>query len=271
MFAILLFNSWIVNMINKDRYRQQASSLLSKMHRARSLFAKHKPSIGYVGEQALRLAIKRILPKGFDVCQGFVINNNTIKDDNISNQCDIIIHRKEKRAIAYSIGDLKIINISSVIAVIEVKSSIRYKSFSTTLKAFEKLNELGVNCFYIFIFSSISKKSLQRWFFQYKFPKFKNKDYLFFQKELFDWPDKEWLPNAILSLNSGNYYKLDHLQDDENDYIGYASYLIKDKKNKDICCLQELFSSIMYYILNDPLINDISNYSIKDGFRLYRI
>ena len=54
------------------------------MREARSLFGNHKPSIGYVGEEILRQALKRIIPNGFDVCQGWVLSKNRDKKDNLS-------------------------------------------------------------------------------------------------------------------------------------------------------------------------------------------
>lgn len=257
-------------MTKEDIYRKKAKYLLGKVCKAKSLFAKHKPSIGYVGEQVLRQAIRKLIPNDFDVCQGFILNNSIANKDILSNQCDIIIFHKEKEAIAYSIGDLKVINSRSAVAVIEVKSSIRKESFYTTLKAFEKLNEIGVNNTFVFIFGSLSKQSLERWIFHYKLPENNNDEWIIMDADLYDWPDKEWLPNAILSLESCNFYKLDHLQDEENDWVGYASYIIKDRKNKEVSCLQEFFANIMT-MLNGSLEIDINGYSIKDGFLLFRM
>ena len=240
------------------------------MCEAKGLFAKHKPSVGYVGEQALRLAVRKIIPNDFDVCQGFILNNNIDNKDMLSNQCDIIIYHKEKGAIAYSIGDLKVVHSHSVVAVIEVKSSIRKESFFTTLKAFEKLNEIGVNNTFVFVFGPLSNHSLKKWTFHYKLSENNNDEWIIMDTDLYDWSDVEWLPNAILSLESCNFYKLDHLQDDENDWVGYASYIIKDRKNKEVNCLQEFFANIMT-MLNGSLEIDINGYSIKDGFLLFRM
>ena len=131
-------------MTQEERYRQQAVFFIKELNKARILFAKHKPSIGYVGEELLRLALRDLLPKEYDVCQGFVLNNEIKQKDNISRQCDIIVFRKGKQSIAYSIGELNVINAHSVVAVIEVKSSLNRDTFLTTLEAFEKLQELRV-------------------------------------------------------------------------------------------------------------------------------
>ncbi len=256
-------------MTQEERYRQQAVFFIKKLNEARILFANHKPSIGYVGEELLRIALRKLLPKEYSVCQGFVLNNKNKQEDNISRQCDIIVFRKEKQSIAYSIGELKVINAHSVVAVIEVKSSVTKDSFYSTLKALEQLEELRVNHNFIFVFNKISKQSLQRWLFQYRLPQGVSGPKVV-DMCLYDWPDKEWLPISVLSLESHNYFVLDHLQDDNNDWVGYVSYKITDKRNKEISCLQEFFAKVMD-LLNGKIEVDQNEYSIKDGFPLFRM
>jgi hypothetical protein len=256
-------------MTQEERYRQQAVFFIKELNKARMLFANHKPSIGYVGEELLRLALRDLLPKEYDVCQGFVLNNEIKQKDNISRQCDIIVFRKGKQSIAYSIGELNVINAHSVVAVIEVKSSLNRDSFLTTLEAFEKLQELRVIQKFVFVFGKLSKRSLRRWFFQYRYPKNSNEEVLVMDTALYDWSDMEWLPESILSLESHNLFVLDHLQDDDNDFIGYTSYKIKDKTNMEISCLQEFLANVMD-LINSTFEIDRNAYSIKDGFPLYR-
>jgi hypothetical protein len=257
-------------MNKEDKYRNIAVFFIKEIKKSRALFKNHRPSIGYVGEFLLRHGLKRILPNDFGVCQGFVLNDKSKKEDKLSRQCDIIVFRKGNGAIAYSVGDLKVINASSVVAVIEVKSSIGKKTFFTTLDAFKKLSMLGVRNRFVFVFGSISKQSLLKWFTQYRFPQNYNIEYMAMDCELYDWSDKDWLPNSILSLESYKYYVLDHLQDNNNDWVGYTSYKITDKKNKEISCLQEFFATIMD-LLNGSFEMDQNVYSIKDGFPLFQM
>lgn len=252
------------NMTREEEYRQQAKILLRSISKARELFEKHKPSIGYVGEESLRIAIKKIIPNGVCVSQGFVINKE-IEDEEkqLSSQCDIIIYRKNKDAIEYSCGDLSVINASSVVAVIEVKSSITQRTFTTTFNAFEILTRLGVPHKFIFIFGSITPKTLERWI--------RNKQIMTHDTPLYDWSDVELLPKAILSLQSHKYFVLDHIQNDYNDWVGYASYIIKDKEKKEISCLQEFLASLMDLIDYDTLTIDINEYSLSEGFTLFQM
>lgn len=257
-------------MTQEDRYRQQARILIKKMIEARKLFAKHKPSIGYVGELLSRQVLRNLLPKEYGICQGFILNKNIKNEDKLSTQCDIIIFRKGNGSIAYSIGDLKVIKASYVIAVFEVKSSLNKDTFLSTLEAFEKLQELRVEHKFVFVFGKLSKRSLRRWFFQYRYPKNSNEEVLVMDTALYDWSDMEWLPESILSLESHNLFVLDHLQDDDNDFIGYTSYKIKDKTNMEISCLQEFLANVMD-LINSTFEIDRNDYSIKDGFPIYTI
>ena len=257
-------------MTQEDRYRRQAKILLDRRNEAKSLFSMHKPSIGYVGEHILRQSLKGVLPSDFSVCQGFVINTNSSDENMLSKQCDIVIYRKANEAVMYSVGELKVINACYAVAVIEVKSSIRKESFFTTLKAFERLKELGVRNKFIFVFGAVSKQSLSNWFFQYKYPESNINEWMVMDTELYDWSDKEQLPNSILSLESCKYYVLDHLQDEKNDWVGYASYKITDSKNMEISCLQEFFASVME-MLNGKFYVDQNDYSIKDGFPMWKM
>lgn len=256
-------------MTQEDRYRKQARILIKKMIEARKLFAKHKPSIGYVGELLLRQVLKNLLPKGYEICQGFILNKTIINEDKLSSQCDIIIFRKQNGSVAYSIGELKVINASYVVAIIEVKSSLNKDSFLKTLEAFEKLQEIRVKQKFVFVFGKVSRRSLRRWFFQYRIPKNCNDEFGVMDVELYDWSDIEWLPKSILSLESHNLFLLDHLQDENNDYVGYASYKITDKTNVEISCLQEFLANMMD-LLNGAFEIDRNDYSIKDGFPLYK-
>lgn len=255
-------------MTREDRYRQQSEILIEKRNEAKSLFSKHLPSIGYVGERLLRQALNRLLPNDYAVCQGFIINPTSVDIDNLSNQCDIIIYRKENGAVMYSVGELKVIRACSAVAVIEVKSSIKKETFITTIESFERLEELGVRNKFIFVFGALSKRSLSSWFFQYKYPNSNNNEWIVMDTELYDWSDKERLPNSILSLKSRKYYVLDHLQDDKNDWVGYASYKITDKKDKEVSCLQEFFASVID-LIDGTFEVDQDSYSIKDGFPLW--
>ena len=87
---------------------------------------------------------------------------------------------------------------------------------------------------------------------------------------MYDWPDKEWLPKAIVTLESNKYFKLEHLSAYDGDWVGYTVLNIKDSKEASISCLQEFFSDIVMSTYDDVTPIDIESYSIEDGIRLFR-
>lgn len=130
-----------MNKINhEEKYRKEAERLISNMESAKQLLNIHRPSIGYVGESLLRRTLNRLLPHNVGICQGFICATKNGNKDRLSKQCDIIIYQKNNSSILYSCRDLKVVKAESVIAVIEVKSSINKKTFFTTLEAFQKLH-----------------------------------------------------------------------------------------------------------------------------------
>lgn len=265
-------------MNSEGKYRQQAKKLLGMRDKAKTILSNHKPSIGYIGEYLLRDVLKGFLPSNYNICQGFVQDASLHNINNLSKQCDVIIYRKDKNAEIYSVGDLKIINSKSVVAVIEVKSSISNNTFTTTLESFEKLYQLGVQSKFLFIYGSLSSKSFFNWLVQYKLPPKTDNDLLYktdnnfvlTETELYDWSDQEWLPNSVLSLESHRLYVLTHYQDYNDDWVGYVSYKIKDKNYKEISCLQEFLANVMQML--DPGFDiEMSKLNIKDAFPLWRM
>lgn len=249
-------------MTKEEQYRRQAKIFLGRIKETRAFFGNHKPSIGYVGENILRNSLKVLMPHSYGICQGFVAYCGEI-----SRQCDIIIYTKGKDSIHKSYGELKIVNAESIVAVIEVKSSINKETFHTTLKAFEQLEQFGVTNSYLFVYEKLTYRSLKRWLFEYKHPS-SNVDT---DTYLYDWPDKEWLPNSIVALESNKYFKLNHISAYDGDWIGYSALNIRDHPDAQISCLQEFFSDILMTINGEVIAIDIEKYSIDGGVVLFRM
>lgn len=252
-------------MTQEEKYRQQARVFLRRINEARLFFGNHKPSIGFAGEHLLRKSLHTLVSQSYGICQGFV----TYKGE-ISRQCDIIIYTKGKDSIYKSYGELKVVNAESVVAIIEVKSSISKETYHSTLKAFEQLYTLRVtNCF-LFVYGQLSRRRMGSSLFSYKYPNSCTEQYLVTESYLYDWPDLEWLPNSVLALESNKYFKLGHISADNGDWVGYTALNIKDSKDARISCLQEFFSDIVMLINNDEMPMDTENYSIEDGIELFR-
>lgn len=252
-------------MTQEEKYRKLAKVFLRRIEEARQYFSNHKPSIGFVGEYILRNSLHTLVSQSYGICQGFV----TYKGE-ISRQCDVIIYTKGKKSIHKSYGELKIVNAESVAAVIEVKSSLSKKTFYTTLKAFEQLEGFGVTDNFLFVYGKLTRGALKSWLFEYKCPSTNANGIIAVDTYLYDWPDKEWLPKAIVALESNKYFKLEHLSAYDGDWGGYTVLNIKDSKEASISCLQEFFSGIVMSTYDDVTPMDIESYSIEDGIRLFR-
>lgn len=249
-------------MTHEDKYRQQAKVFLRRMTEAKLFFDKHKPSVGFVGEYLLRKSLHALLSNDYGICQGFVIYGKEI-----SRQCDIIIFKKGEDSISNSYGELKIVNAEKVVAVIEVKSSIKKDTFFSTLKAFEELHTLRVtNCF-LFVYGQLSRRKMYNWLI-YNCPNTSTEQYIVTDSYMYDWPDIDWLPNSVLALDSNKYFKLCHLSADNGDWVGYTALNIKDSKNAQISCLQEFFSDIVS-LCEGMMSIDIESYSIEEGIELF--
>lgn len=236
---------------------------MSSITEARKRLHIHKPSLGAYGEFLLLDVINKGLSPGFFACQGFIesVNGET------SNQMDLIICRGND-SIIESFGNTKIVRADSVIAVIEIKSTIKQKTFNTTLDAFKQLHKMGVSNTYLFVYGKLTKKCIQKWLFSYGLD-CKATDVVT-EEYLYDWPDKEWLPNAIVTLESNNLYALSIDPYDSGDWFGYLSVRLTDRNNDRVSCLQE-FLHIVLESITDKYVINLGDFSINEGIPLFRI
>lgn len=256
----------IVIMTKESKYRQLAKVFLIRLNEAKLFFNNHKPSIGFVGEYILRESLHTLMSQSYGICQGFVVYK-----EQMSRQCDVIIYKKGQYSINKSYGELKIIKAESVVAVIEVKSSITKRTYFSTLKAFEKLNTLRVtNCF-LFVYGQLTQRNLSNWLYSYKSSNTCREQDIITDSYLYDWSDMQWLPNSVLSLESNKFFKLGHISVDNGDWLGYTALNIKDSKDANISCIQEFFSDIIQSINNGVLSIDVEKYSIEDVVELFRL
>ena len=254
-------------MTYEEQCRRKAMKLLHDIDVAKNLMASHKLSVGYVGEHLLMNKLSQMLPKEYRVGQGFVIN---MEDESLSNQCDIIIYQKTPSAIYKAFGNIKIIKSDYVCAVIEVKSSIQKKTFYSTLDAFRRLSSMRITNTFLFCYGMLSRTSIVKWFASYR-TKNMDGDIIVLDTDLYDWPDKEWLPNTIISLECDSLFSIEISPYDNGDWFGYTSYIIEDKENRKIGCLQEFFVNILRLLKADvPRVN-AQSYSVDSGIPLFRI
>lgn len=244
-----------------EYYRSKAECLLTQINDGRNFLSHHKPSLGFWGEYLLRGFLRENLPHDIKVTQGFITLDEDFdairkkiyyflnkKEDgieyvspaSISPQCDIILYRNK---VVKSFGEVDIVNAKDVMGVIEVKNSIGRKGFERTNKVFEKLQLMGVNNKYLFIYNSPSLETLKSYF----FPKQNKENDVIIVDDgtmaLYDHGDEAYLPSIIIGVNR-NYALCQDYVIEKRDQFGYVTYRLT-KENASLSCLQ-LFLSFLY-------------------------
>lgn len=240
---------------NNESYRKNAEKLYAEISLARKVLSMHKPSIGYWGESILRDFLRHHLSSNVRVTSGFIFHKDNVDSEEIkSHQCDIIIYDVNYTPI-HSFGEIELIPSCAVIAVIEVKSSIKRKTFEKTLSDFDLLGQMGIRNKYVFVFSSPSPKTIKSYFFDNVNSEdgFLVADCLNYK---YDHGSFETLPTAIVSLNSDFLLCQDYIEGNRDMY-GYAAYTFTYPTKSTIASLQ-LFLGM---IVNDCAANlQDSNY-----------
>ena len=113
-----------------------SAELQSKLAQVRSYITKHNPTIGVLTEEILRDFLKNHLPNLVSVEQGFVMS----RDGEISKQCDILVYDSQTYAPFFRVNDIVVVPSESVIAVIEVKTTITKQIFHGVIDYFSSFN-----------------------------------------------------------------------------------------------------------------------------------
>ena len=225
-------------MAHNEYFRLKAEELLNRLKQVKTIVSKHNLTIGQIAEGILRAFLKEVCPNKVQVAQGFIY-----KDNNISTQCDIIIYDNLNYSPLFTWDDLIIIDSNAVLAVIEVKVSIREKDFNKTINDFELLRTMGVCNKFLFIYNAPLLKTLNNYF----FPSTDNDSLIFSTNFKYDHDSYEKLPDAIVGLNKA-YYLQKGYADGGRDMLGYNSLIWVDEENKEISCLEEFVSAILSII-----------------------
>ena len=162
--------------------------------------------------------------------QGFIKNNN----GEISKQCDILIYDSQSYAPLYRVNDIVVVPSDSVIAVIEVKTTINRQIFHNVIDYFKSFEYLPNAKTYLFIFNSNSIDKIQSYLHSYKH----KGDY-----QLFDHDTFQYLPDEITGINESFHLHKDSVINDR-DMIGYNSLFYEDLEGSEINAIQLFYLSI---------------------------
>lgn len=222
-------------------FRYQAEELALQLKMGRQFLTAHKPSLGFGGECVLRGFLQSHLPSTVQITSGFVVHG-----EEVSHQCDIIIYDKRFAPLA-KFGEIEVVPSKAVLAVIEVKSSIRQKTFDKTLSDFEQLGSMGVANKFLFVFAPIKMATIRQYFWGKPSPEDEGSVVADNASRKYDNGREQSLPSAIVSLGENYFLSLDYV-DTGQDTMGYSAYryVYTTQKNKrhSTSCLQFFIGSL---------------------------
>lgn len=204
--------------------------LLQKLNQVKAFISRHNPTIGLLTEEVLRDFLRTHLPKVVSVEQGFIIRKN----GELSRQCDVIIYDSLLYAPFYRINDVVVVPEESVLAIVEVKTSITKKTFHDVIRYFADFKNFHNIRTYLFIFKAVSISRLSQYFHNYKHPG---------EYQQFDHDTFYWLPDEITGINPSFHLSKDGVITDR-DQMGYTSYFFDGLDGSEISALENFFLSI---------------------------
>lgn len=207
-----------------------SQELMIKLAQVKSYITKHNPTIGVLTEEILRDFLKNHLPQLVSVEQGFIISEK----GELSKQCDILIYDSQSYAPAYRINDIVVVPSDSVIAVIEVKTTINRNIFHGVVDYFKSFDYLPNAKTYLFIYNSNSIDKIGDYLHSYKHEG---------SYQLFDHDTFQYLPDEITGINQSYHLRKDSVITDR-DMIGYSSWFYDNIEGSEINALQHFYSSI---------------------------
>jgi hypothetical protein len=249
-----------------EYFRLKTEELLNELSQVKTFIKKHNPTIGLLTEEILRKFLTTFLPKGVSVEQGFVVGVN----GELSKQIDIIVYDSHRYAPYYRINDIIVIPSSSVIAIVEVKTTVKSKTaFHEIIQYFYSISKQlhYKTSKYLFIYNSATVGMLDTYFNSFKHPG----DYQKFDHDTF-----QNLPDVITGINSSYHLKKDYVTF-ESDKMGYTSYNYIDNTDKDISSLELFYKDVLGKVSNylqgatDLNVDNQFNFDVKNDKTLKSI
>ncbi len=242
-----------------NNYFQLVSDeLLIKLAQTKQFIKKHNPTIGILTEEILRTFLKNYLSKSVSVEQGFILSKN----GEMSKQCDILIYDSNNYAPFYRINDIVIVPDDSVIAIIEVKTTITKQIFHQVIDYFENICSITNAKKYLFIYNACKIEKLSDYFHSYNHKS---------EYQQFDHDTFQSLPDEITGLNNSFHLKKDHVVNDR-DTMGYSSYFYDNVEGTEINALQNFYLSLYKLVENyhgNIIKTDRSTYYGQCNFKSY--
>jgi len=214
----------------EEYYELISHELLNKLEQVKVFIKKHGPTIGLLTEEILRTFLKNYLPKCVTVEQGFIYSET----GRLSKQCDIIIYDSHNFAPFYRINDVVVVPSESVIAIVEVKTTLNKAIFKDTITYFRDIKEITTANTYLFIYKAPNLQSLSRLFLSYKHSESRTE---------FDHDTFQFLPDEITAIDNSYHLKKAYV-DCGRDMAGYDSFVFENQEGTEIGALQNFYLSI---------------------------
>ena len=234
-------------------FRLVAEDLLIKLKQVRGLIKRHGPTIGLVTEEVMRTFLRTHLPKSVSVEQGFILT----PAGELSRQCDIIIYDSSRWGPFFRVNDVVIVPAESVVAVVEVKTTIDKDKFHKALGYFDSLGRVAGPPTYLFIFEALDVGHISDFLHNYKLPG----DYKFWDHDTF-----QFLPDEIIGINESYHLKKDLVTLNERDSMGYTSYFFADAKGTEVSAIQSFYLSLYQRVHQTVNLKPLERAAPLDGY-----
>lgn len=237
-----------------------SNELLGKLDQIKEFIKKHNPTIGVLTEEILRDFLRNYLPKQVSVEQGFILS----PDGKMSKQCDVLIYDSNRYAPFYRLNDIVVVPADSVLAIVEVKTTINKSIFDQVVLYFKDVGQISNAKKYLFMYNSRDINTMARYVNSCKV----DKEYVQFDHNNFG-----WLPDEIVGINKPYHLHKDYVIGDR-DSKGFSSYLYENVKGKAVGPLQSFYMSVYSlvedYINNEEVVqNRRANYYSGKNFKSY--
>lgn len=127
-----------------DIFDDLATRMRADLELARKALT-HPGAKGGAFEESLRGMLRTYLPRSLDVSTGFIVDST----GGVSRQLDVIISDADRTPIFYRSGDLRILPVECVYAVIEVKARIDASSLTQVWPNLSSVKALRKRAFYV--------------------------------------------------------------------------------------------------------------------------
>lgn len=220
----------------------------------------HRPTKGDFRENILKDFLKKYLPENFGICKGIVID----VDGNQSNQQDILIYDKSFTPRFLHTDDENVLPIESILATIEVKSTLTREELRKALDNIKSIRSLNKS------FSSGQVITTYHPFgFIFSYDSINMENLIEVYRVFFRQSTSDSLPTLICSLQKGCIL---HMWKENIEYISInlvnSTFGLRksEEKGDNLMLFYLILTKALFFENHNNRFPDLSQYAIKSGF-----